>query len=95
MYLAGGFGYDLDVAKAVDIGLVPERLQNLCTPVGNTSLVGGVRWGRERQRDVMPGQPARRDEALSQIVNLCTSLNLAEQPEFEARYIDAMAFKRM
>ena len=95
VYLAGGFGYDLDVAKAVDIGLVPERLQNLCTPVGNTSLAGGVRWGRERQRDVMPGQPARRDEALSQIVNLCTSLNLAEQPEFEARYIGAMAFKRM
>lgn len=95
VYLAGGFGYELDVAKAVGIGLVPETLQNLCTAVGNASLAGGIRWGRAGQRVGIPGQSPEREEVLSHIVSVCTSLNLAEQPEFEARYIDAMAFKRM
>ena len=87
VYLAGGFGYYLDVEKAVAIGLIPRTLCGICAAVGNTSLAGAVRYGRS--------QKAAREEALDRIVRISRPINLAQQPEFEARYIASMAFAEM
>lgn len=84
VYLAGGFGYYLDVDKAANIGLIPDALRKKCRAVGNTSLAGAVRYGMREEK-----------EKLEHIVRISQSLNLARQPEFESRYIDAMAFRRM
>ncbi|MEG2231949.1 MAG: ASKHA domain-containing protein, partial [Lachnospiraceae bacterium] len=40
VYLAGGFGYYLDVRYAKEIGLVPAELADKVVAVGNTSLYG-------------------------------------------------------
>ncbi len=90
VYLAGGFGYYLDVDKAVGIGLIPGVLQGKCRAVGNTSLAGAIRYGRNTQAG-----SSREEEKLRHIVEISRSLNLAQQPEFENRYIEAMTFGRM
>lgn len=87
VYLAGGFGYYLDVEKAVSIGLIPRALRGICIAAGNTSLAGAIRYGRS--------QKAAREEALDRIVQISIPINLAQQPEFEDRYIEAMAFAEM
>lgn len=40
VYLAGGFGYHMNVGKAAAIGLLPEELAAKVRPVGNSSLEG-------------------------------------------------------
>lgn len=87
VYLAGGFGYELDVEKAVRIGLIPGILEKRCVAVGNTSLAGAVRFGREGQKE-----RAQRENCLQHIVKISRSLNLAEQPGFEAHYMQSMTF---
>ncbi len=81
VYLAGGFGYELDVEKAVRIGLIPRVLETRCVAVGNTSLAGGGALRQEGHKE-----PIQREKHLQHIADISTSLNLAEQPEFEARY---------
>ena len=45
VFLAGGFGYFLDVEKAARIGLFPPQLAGRVTAVGNTSLLGACLYG--------------------------------------------------
>lgn len=94
VYLAGGFGYYLDVEKAVSIGLIPRTLRGICTAVGNTSLAGAIRYGRSGSRDACGSHSLsqEREAALDRIVRISQSINLARQPEFETRYIETMAF---
>ena len=42
VYLAGGFGYYLDEAATVKIGMIPEEFLGKCTAVGNTGLTGAL-----------------------------------------------------
>lgn len=42
VYIAGAFGYHLDVEKAVSIGLLPEAVKYRTKAVGNTSLSGAI-----------------------------------------------------
>ena len=82
VFLAGGFGYYLDVEKAARIGLFPAELADKVTAVGNTSLLGTCLYGgdpslREKTKDL-----CRRSEVM----------NLAEQPGFEERYLGRLNF---
>lgn len=94
VYLAGGFGYYLDVNKAVEIGLLPASLEKCCIAAGNTSLAGALRYGME-QPDFGRRIEAEREDTLSHIVNISRAINLAQQPEFEHRYMESMDFCRM
>lgn len=89
VYLAGGFGYYLDVEKAVGIGLIPAVLRGKCKAAGNTSLAGAIKYGREYMEDMSRG------EKLQHIVRISQAINLAEQPEFEDRYIKSMSFEEI
>ena len=42
VYIAGGFGYHLNIDKAIHIGLLPNTLLNKTIAVGNTSLSGAI-----------------------------------------------------
>lgn len=77
VYLAGGFGYYLNVEKAVRIGLFPAELADRVKAVGNTSLAGAYIYGRN----------GAQKEAAS-IRETCTAVNLAENPDFEAIYLE-------
>lgn len=83
VYLAGGFGYYLDVRKAVRIGLLPEELARCTEAVGNTSLKGCISYGYD---------PSAR-ERMKSILSSVRVINLAEEPEFEETYIAQIAFR--
>lgn len=84
VYLAGGFGYYLDVDAAVAIGLLPEQLRTCTKAVGNASLAGAFQMGK----DLWTGKLT--EEALAEMMRGIESINLAEQEAFEALYIRYM-----
>ena len=82
VYIAGGFGYRLDIESACAIGLIPPRLRDKCTAVGNSSLGGAVK---------LAARPQDR-ERLENICALCSELHLALDDEFNKTYIECMNF---
>ena len=86
VYLAGGFGYYLDVEAAFRIGLLPEHMRGSVRAVGNTSLMGAYRIGR----DLWQHRTDKR--ALERSIASAESINLAVQEDFERRYIQYMSF---
>lgn len=84
--LAGGFGYYLDVEAAFRIGLLPEHMRGSVQAVGNTSLMGAYRIGR----DLWLHRTDKR--ALEQSLVSIESVNLAGQEDFERWYIQHMNF---
>lgn len=85
--LAGGFGYYLDVDAAAAIGLLPEQWKSRTEAVGNTSLLGAFRMGK----DLWTGK--LQEEALAGMMRGIESINLAAQEEFEKLYIRYMDLK--
>lgn len=85
VYLAGGFGYYIDVADAITIGLLPTEFASITTSVGNSSLQGAsVYAGILKQGKA---------EALEQSIReRCISVNLAEEEYFAPNYIGKMNF---
>ncbi len=82
VYLAGGFGYQLDIAKAVSIGLIPQELMDKIEPIGNSSLAGAVSFVLD---------PKVVDE-MKRLVNVSKEIHLSNDPEFNDLYIDYMSF---
>lgn len=77
VYLAGGFGYYLDVSKAARIGLFPKELTGRVKAVGNTSLAGAFLYGRNNGR-----------EEAAQVKKICRAINLAEHCDFQTIYLE-------
>ena len=44
VYLAGGLGYYMSVACAMDTGLIPKAFAEKTSAVGNSGLAGVVKW---------------------------------------------------
>lgn len=86
VYLAGGFGYYLDAEAAFLIGLLPEHLRGHVQAVGNTSLAGAYRIGRDLWQHRIDKQ------MLEQSLSSIESINLAKQEEFERLYIQYLNF---
>ena len=82
VYLAGGFGVYLDVHIAAGIGLLPAELEKCTKAVGNTSLQGCIAYGSSEENR------SRTEE----MIEKCESINLAEQADFEERYVANMNF---
>lgn len=78
-FLAGGFGYGLDVEKAKHIGLFPKEIENKVTSIGNASLAGAIAFGLQ--------QPD-----LEYLAVIATEINLAKEPSFEHRFIEELNF---
>lgn len=81
VYLAGGFGYYLDVEAAFRIGLLPVSMRGKVTAAGNTSLAGAYRIGC----DLLDGTTDKGQ--LEKRLSFIESINLAEQEEFNALYV--------
>lgn len=86
VYLAGGFGYYLDVNAAITIGLIPENLRNCTYPAGNTSLAGAFDIGR----DLLTGLVD--ETVLIKSLQKIESINLAQEEDFERLYINYLNF---
>lgn len=84
IYLAGGFGYYLDVEAAITIGLLPARMRGSVQAVGNTSLAGAYELGR----DLCEKKTGK--EILERMLCDVESINLAKKEHFEKLYLKYM-----
>ncbi|MBO5283576.1 MAG: DUF4445 domain-containing protein, partial [Lachnospiraceae bacterium] len=84
VYLAGGFGYFLDVRAAVSLGLLPWELEGRVTAVGNSALAGARIYAGEADAQVRMERMRRNARVL----------NLAEQQNFGGEFIEAMYLRR-
>lgn len=85
--LAGGFGYYLNPEDAAEIGLLTPKLAGKAAAGGNTALQGALRAGAE----IACGQNPK---GLRRLVKGTEALNLAEDPNFTKRYIEAINFTK-
>ena len=83
VYLAGGFGYRIDLHKAVGIGMLPSELEDRITAVGNSSLGGATHYLTD------PEAPAR----IQSIVDVCTEISLSTDKDFMQLYTEHMFFE--
>ncbi|MBO4375576.1 MAG: DUF4445 domain-containing protein [Lachnospiraceae bacterium] len=84
VYLAGGFGYHMDPAKAAAIGMIPEELVKKTVAPGNTSLAGAKRF--------LNGDIGKNLARIERIRNNCRYVNLAAEKDFEEKYIKELNF---
>lgn len=85
VYLAGGFGFDMDVEKAVRIGLFPEHMKDRIVPIGNAALAGAKRFLLEDEKTA--------EEKVRWIAAHTKELNLAMHPQFNEWYLQYMFFE--
>lgn len=83
VYLAGGFGYRLDVEKAIAIGMLPEEFKGKVTAVGNSSLAGANRFLSDIQTESI----------LQSIVDVSEEISLSTDKDFNEFYMEYMMFE--
>ena len=84
VYLAGGFGFNLNCRKAVEIGLLPKELGDRVEIIGNSSLSGTVKCLMEQdgwQRVTKLAEGAR-------------EITLSADQDFNRLYLEHMGFER-
>lgn len=82
VFLAGGFGYHLNVEKAVGIGLLPEEFTDKIQTVGNTSLYGA--------KEILQKRIA--EEQLLSIKAVCEEIYLSNENDFQKIFMKNMNF---
>ena len=81
IYLAGGFGYFLNVKKAASVGLLPQTAASKTKAVGNTALKGAILY-----------LETKNGTALQEIIKSAKSISLAEDEKFQELYLDHISF---
>lgn len=82
VYIAGGFGYHLDIEKAINIGLLPKVLINKTRAVGNTSLSGTIDAMRDSDEEAR----------MNHIVSTSEEIHLSNEEDFNELFIKYMTF---
>ena len=83
VFLAGGFGYKINLEKAIGIGLLPEELHDKISAVGNSSLGGTVVYLTDE--DAV--------ERTERIVAASEEIPLSTDKDFNRFYTDYMFFE--
>ena len=83
VYLAGGIGQAMNVKDAVDIGLIPQELEEKAYPVGNTALGGAA---------ALLASPSKTAADIQKLLFRAEEINLAAYPKFNDYFMDYMAF---
>lgn len=83
LYLAGGFGFHLNLKKAAGIGLIPKELEGRAEAVGNSSLGGAAVWLKESDAA----------ERMERIVAVSEEVQLGSDKDFNQFYMDEMFFE--
>lgn len=82
VYLAGGFGFYLNLTSAIRVGLLPEEFKDKTSAVGNTALSGAFQaLGNPSYMDVA--------EEIRQKMDCC---NLAEMQGFQEKYLEEISY---
>lgn len=83
IYIAGGFGYKLDIAKAVGVGLLPGEAKAKIKAVGNSALHGV-------NLSLFDSQV---EETLEKVIHVSTEIHLGSDKEFNRLYMENMYFE--
>ena len=83
IYLAGGFGYKMNVKKAISIGLFPAELEEKMEAVGNSSLSGASAYQLSSENETN----------VEKLIASATEINLASDRDFNETYMDQMMFE--
>lgn len=83
VYLAGGFGYKININKAIGIGLIPKELSGKIKTIGNSSLAGAKKY--------LTCTESRR--RIERIVSISDEVNLSSDKDFNELYVRHMYFK--
>ncbi len=83
VYLAGGFGYRMNLKKAAEIGLLPEELLERTVAVGNSSLEGCAEFLTD------PEAEAR----IARIIEVSEEIQLGADKDFNNFYTEFMFFE--
>jgi uncharacterized 2Fe-2S/4Fe-4S cluster protein (DUF4445 family) len=82
VYLAGGFGFKLNIDKAIHIGLLPEEFRDRIIVVGNSSLAGAITYLTELDTE----------ERMEQILSVSEEIHLSNEDDFYELYLNYMSF---
>ena len=82
IYVAGGFGYKLNIEKAIAIGMFPEEFAGRIEAVGNSSLAGAAKYLKEDDGEGI----------ISELVEKSTEISLSADKDFNELYMDSMFF---
>lgn len=80
LYISGGFSARINVENAVKTGLLPEALQDRCTPIRNSSLLGTVKYACQK-------------DDLSPYVAPAQYVDLSANPTFTDLFVEKMLFE--
>lgn len=83
VYVSGGMGFYMDVREAFTVGLLPKELKGKIIISGNSSLEGATMFLQDAQN---------MRETCSVIKERTKCLELANLPQFQTRYLEAMNF---
>lgn len=83
IYVAGGFGYKMDIHKAVGIGLFPKACEAKIEAVGNSCLKGAVKYLVE--------DDAKKET--EELVKKAEEISLSTDKQFQQFYMDYMYFE--
>ncbi len=96
VYLAGGFGTNIDIKKIMNLGMFPLDFGGKIVAKGNTALKGCIKFIEEAQAsekgDSDSKASATTRNKLEQIRVLSKEVVLAEADAFDEEYIEAMNF---
>jgi len=82
VYIAGGFGYYLDVNKAATVGLLSEVIAKKAVAAGNSSLQGCVRYLCEEKGE----------NTIQHIISISENIVLSNNEIFSKKYVENMSF---
>lgn len=85
IYLAGGFGYKLNIDKAVAVGLLPKEFSDKVRTVGNSSLLGAVKYLTE----------SNAPERLEHLIQSAEEIKLSNDSDFNELFIAYMNFEQL
>jgi len=82
LYIAGGFGTNLNVKDASTVGLIPPYMNEKCQTVGNSSLEGAIAYLTDKESF----------RKINKIIDLSEEINLANDDDFQSLYVKYMNF---
>ncbi len=84
LYIAGGFGYYLDVKKACSIGMIPKELLDRTKAIGNSSLNGAVLFLKNLETSC---------EITTELAERAKEISLSNDSDFGELYMEHMMFE--
>ncbi len=84
LYLAGGFGNYININSAIQIGLLPYELGNKIYPVGNSAVIGALKYLKSDEFS----------EKIDKILHRSQYIELSDIEEFTMKFALNMDFRK-